>query len=208
MALNVWSEIEVKRAERIWGQSRPEFLLSMYRFIIDDKIDSVLDLGCGFGRFAEYIRGLPIPPTYTGYDSSPDMISRLVGRFPEYTDKVHLRQITSPFIHTSDGIICAAVLIHLPITAQDLILQNVFENRPSKFTFDINSPSEFWLRKNDSFEKVIKGTEHTFRMTWQSHYDMTRKIMGMFLGYSLKIEFYKLDGNRHKVIYKLEKEQG
>jgi len=42
---------------------------------------SILDLGCGFGDFYSYLKGLRLKVDYSGYDISPDVISVAKQRF-------------------------------------------------------------------------------------------------------------------------------
>jgi SAM-dependent methyltransferase len=43
----------------------------------------VLDLGCGFGDFYQFLLGRGIRPKYTGYDITPEFITHAKARFPE-----------------------------------------------------------------------------------------------------------------------------
>jgi trans-aconitate methyltransferase len=207
--LNNWDEVETLRAESKWGHKIPPYTKDMFDFAIgagNPEIKSWLDLGCGFGRFLEYLESKVEEPDYVGYDSSVDMINRINKRFPAYSPRVFCRDITKPINNPHSSIICAAVLIHLLIKDQSKILKNVFDKNPKRFVFDINSPSELWLKKGQShFENHIRGTRNAFRMTWQSHYEMTKQVLAIFKRYRLSIKFYVVQHNRFKVIYRLEK---
>lgn len=203
--LNNWNTSEVKRAESLWGHKTPQYTLDMFDFITTG-VDSWLDLGCGFGRFLEYLLLEVDEPDYIGYDSSQPMIDRISERFPSYLPRVFCRSITTPINHQQKSIICSAVLIHITLKEQQALLQNLSNSNAERITFDINSPSEQWLSKGKGhFERHIKGSEGAFRMTWQSHYLMTKKVFDLFPTYSINIKFYKLHSNRHKVAYFLEK---
>jgi hypothetical protein len=136
------------------------------------------------------------------------MCVRTKQRFPGYAARIYNRDISNPIHVDQQAVICSAVLIHLPIKTQDKILKNIREKNFKRITFDINSPSEAWLVRNRTFkhfERQIKGSVGMFRMTWQSHYAMTRKVLSMFPDYKNSIKFYKVHKTRHKVVYFLEK---
>lgn len=204
MELNRWSLAEVNKAESTWGQKTPQFVSDMFDFAIDEAT-SWLDLGCGFGRFLKYLTSKVEDPDYIGYDSSPEMIERIKENFPVYYPRLFVHNILKPISNYQSSVVCSAVFIHLPAQDQDKILNNVRAISPHFFTFDINSPSEEMIGKNPYFERRLKSSEHVFRMTWQSHYIMTRKILSIFDGYSLTVKFYKIQGNKNKVVYFLRK---
>jgi len=214
MPLNEWSEPEVKRAERTWGHKFAQYTLDMFNFARESG-KSCLDLGCGFGRFLEFLSENGGEPDYIGYDSSESMIERVNERFPEYNLRIFLKDVTAPISHVKDVIISSAVFVHITIEDQEKILSNILkvEPAPKGIVFDINSPSEREIdslraKKSESFERRIKTTKDgktAFRMTWQSHYDMTRRLLRRFAAYDLTVKFYHLKPKRHKVVYMLEK---
>lgn len=201
--LNNWSRAEVTRAETLWGHKTPQYTRDMFTFAIT-SVNSWLDLGCGFGRFLEFLLTEEDEPDYIGYDSSQPMIDRISERFPEYSPRVFHRPITTPFNHDQESIICSAVLIHITLEEQQAVLKRLSLSNAKRITFDINSPSEHYLKHSDHFERYIKGSEGAFRMTWQSHYVMTKRVINLFPKHSISIQFYKLHSNRHKVVYFLE----
>lgn len=207
--LNNWNEAEVSRAEKTWGHKVHPYTKDMFDFAIgtdDHRVKSWLDLGCGFGRFLEYLEKVVEEPDYIGYDSSADMIKRIGERFFAYAPRCFCRDITSPINNAQSSIICCAVLIHLPFKDQSKILKNVLDKSPARFVFDINCPTEEWLEKGQShFERRIRGAKSAFRMTWQSHYLMTKQIIELFPSYKLTVKFYDLRQKRNKVCYLLEK---
>lgn len=213
--LNEWNEQEVARAERTWGHKTPQYTVDMFESARKYG-NSFIDLGCGFGRFLEFLRKHSEEPDYIGYDSSESMISRIKERFPEYHLRVFQRDITEPISHVKDVIISSAVFIHITIEEQNTILDNLLKIKPppSAIIFDINCPSEREIdnlraKGAESFERHLKTTKDgktAFRMTWQSHYDMTRKVLKKFGGgYLLNVKFYFLKPNRHKVVYTLRR---
>jgi len=205
MKVNDWSKSEVDRAVRTWGSNYPPYSQDMYSFAIAD-VSSWLDLGCGFGRFFRYLLKNVEEPNYIGYDSSSSMLKQFKKNFPEFSPLVFEKDITSEIIHQQSSIISSAVLIHITEEDQRKVLQNVLEASPNKFSFDINCPSESYLSKGGkTFERFIKCSEGNFRMTWQSHYEMTRYLLSTFTGYSVSHKLYTINTNRHKVVYFLEK---
>lgn len=207
MKVNDWSKAEVDRAESTWGQKVHPYSKEMFDFLIKD-CKSWLDLGCGFGRFLNYLIDSTddLDLDYIGYDSSQAMIDRIKERFPDFSHRVFLHNITDKIANHQEAILCSAVLIHITLEDQQKVLTNILETNPRKIAFDINSPDEKYISEvGDHFEKKIKCSEGLFRMTWQSHYTMTRKIQKMFKNYSHSIKFFPLQQKRSKVIYMLEK---
>lgn len=212
--LNDWNEKEVKRAETTWGHKFPSYTLDMFNFALNAG-KSYLDLGCGFGRFLQFLTEKVTEPDYIGYDSSKDMISRINERFPDFFIRTFHKDVTTYITHPQEVITSSAIFIHLTLEEQQLILDNILalQPLPKAITFDINSPSEakidcLKIKQTESFERRIKITkdgEATFRMTWQSHYLMTEKVLKQFPNYNLTTKFYDLKQGRHKVIYMLEK---
>lgn len=205
MNVNNWSKPEVERAVKTWGSTYHPYSVDMYNFAIAG-VTSWLDLGCGFGRFFRYLFDQVEEPNYIGYDSSPSMIEEFIKNFPEFNPLIFQKDITSPIIHRQQSILSSAVLIHITEDDQKKVLQNVLKASPNKFSFDINCPSESYLSKGGkTFERFIKCSEGNFRMTWQSHYEMTRHLLSLFTDYSISLKFYTINKDRHKVVYFLEK---
>ena len=212
--LNDWNEREATRAETTWGDSLPQYTKDMFNFAMASG-RSYLDLACGFGRFLKFLDTNIEEPNYIGYDSSEAMLGKLRKHFPEFTISTFLRSITDPITHPQESIIASAVFIHLTLEDQQKILTNILALRPppKAITFDINCPCETEidrLKNKQTFhiERTLKTTRDgtsTFRMTWQSHYEMTSSILRQFTNYNLTTKFYDLPNNRHKVIYMLEK---
>lgn len=204
MQVNNWSEAEVDRAESTWGQRTPQYSVDMFDFVIEG-VKSWLDLGCGFGRFLKYLESKVEDPDYVGYDSSEDMVSRIKKNFPHYSPRLFVHDITAPILNHQEAVLCSAVLIHIPREDQDKVLKNIRAINPRNIAFDINSPCERGMGWLHYKERFIKGSEGTFRMTWQSHYAMTKKIINLFGDYSLTTKFYTVNTNRHKVAYLLRR---
>lgn len=212
--LNDWNGREAKRAENTWGDTLPQYSKDMFNFAVCSG-RSYLDLGCGFGRFLRFLNDNVEEPNYIGYDSSKAMLERLRKNYPEFTITTFLRNITDPLTHPQEVIISSAVFIHLAIEDQQKILTNFLNLKPSPaaITFDINSPSEAEIvrlknKQTNHLERIIKTTKDgssTFRMTWQSHHEMTRNLLMDFKSYNLTTKFYDLANNQHKVVYMLER---
>ena len=212
--LNDWNEREVTRAETTWGDTLHQYTKDMFNFAICTG-HSWLDLGCGFGRFLQFLDANIDEPNYIGYDSSKSMLSRIKERFPEHSTNLFSRNITTPITHNQESIVCSAVFIHITIEDQQKILDNFLALKPSPkaITFDINSPSECVIdrlknKRTTHYEhqlKTTKDSSSTFRMTWQSHHEMTRNLLMHFKLYSLTTKFYTLPKGQTKVIYMLER---
>lgn len=203
MTINDWNDQQVKRAENTWGHKTPAYTIDMFEAAIAGY-SSWLDLGCGFGRFFEYLSNRRDDPNYYGYDSSQPMIDRIRERFPTYYARFFPHNITDPINVRAEVIIASAVLIHITLKEQHKVLTNI-SNAPlpaQAIILDINSPNEKYLERSDHFERIISPG---FRMTWQSHYVMTKKLLSMFPTYDLTMKTYPLHANRHKVIYILER---
>jgi SAM-dependent methyltransferase len=206
MSINQWSKPEVDRAEGSWGKIVHPYSKDMFDFAIAD-CNNWLDLGCGFGRFLNYLINSKAKDdlNYIGYDSSHDMIERIKLNFPDFAHRVFQHDITKPIVNNQQSIVCSAVFIHLSMKEQDMVLSNILATNPLKVSFDINSPEESTVQKQPYFETRIKGAEGAFRMTWQSHYVMTAKILDKFSGYKLTTKFYVVNKTSKKVLYLLEK---
>lgn len=202
---NNWSAVEVERAKKLWGDTYPQYSIDLYNFAISN-VESWLDLGCGFGRFFKYLLEKVEEPNYIGYDSSSAMLDKFMKTFPDFSPLVFSRNIVDKIVHHQQSIICSAVLIHLTKEDQVTILNNVCEVSPNKFSFDINSHPEQYIEKGGKdYEKFIRGSYNTFRMTWQSHLGMTALLNKLFKNYSITQKHYPLANNRQKVVYFLEK---
>lgn len=212
--LNNWNAKEVKRAETTWGHKFPQYTEDMYDFALANG-KSYLDLGCGFGRFLQWLTENIDDPNYIGYDSSESMISRILERFPEYVLQILNHNVTDQITHTQDVIVSSAVFIHITLDDQQRILNNILKLNllPKAITFDINSPNEneidrLKIKQSIHYERQIKTTKDgssTFRMTWQSHHAMTTCLLRKFQNYNLTTKFYDLRNGQHKVVYMLRR---
>lgn len=211
--LNDWNDREVKRAETTWGGKIHPYTKDLFNFAVA-KGDSWLDLGCGFGRFLEFLDKKFEEIDYIGYDSSESMIERISARFPQYMLQTFCRDITEPISHPKQVIISSAVFIHITVADQIRILKNLVDvhPKPKAIAFDINCPNErtienMYQQSREFYERRIRTTKDgtsTFRMTWQSHRVMTSRLVKMFPMYQVSLKFYDLRSNQHKVMYFLE----
>lgn len=200
MGLNNWNSVQVNRAIQTWGDQTPPYLIYMYESAISGG-NSWLDLGCGFGRFLNYLTLKIEDPSYIGYDSSPSMIEAIRLNFPHFTPQTVLRNITLPIIHSQQVILCAAVLIHLSLNEQDRVLNNIMLNQPLTVVFDINNPI-----KDITYERIIKLSGGQFRMTWQSKTKMIQKLNKLFPNYTISHKEFPLNNDRQKVTFILTKD--
>ena len=209
--LNDWSKSESKKQVSAWGDRYPKWLIRMYEFMVPGK-GSVLDLGCGFGRFPYWLKNdapITFKRTYAGWDSSEGMLEEFHKKYSPTTFPTSLFDFTKPFKKYFDNVLCAAVFIHLTIEEQQGILLSLSHIQPKRIAFDINSPPEEWITENradnlHSFEKHTGG----FRYTWQSHYKMTEQVLELFPKYIISVSFYTMPkSGYHKAIYTLRKGQ-
>jgi len=206
MLLNDWNKVEVNRAENTWGHTLKQYSLDMFDFLISTEIGqskTFLDLGCGFGRFYEYIEDKVPELNYIGYDSSPSMLDRIRERFPELEIRTFLRNITAPISHRQNSVLCSAVMIHISEQDQVKVLNNIKDINPQLFTFDTNyQPS---LQKT-FVERYIKLTESNFRMSWQSTSTMQTLLCSIFgNAYSISFKHYNLSPGRLKAVHFLRR---
>lgn len=176
--LNNWSEQSVKRAEKVWGSNFPKYTVAMFDAIIGGG-KSYLDLGCGFGRFLQYLLKKVPDADYVGYDSSPAMVERIKERFPDYSTRIFLHNVTDPIPLSPDCILCSAVMIHITREDQLNVLKAVKNARPKLFVFDINHKTD---QKRDFFESVMRQADGDFRMSWQSPEGMLDQLKTFFPG--------------------------
>ena len=205
--VNDWNADEVKRAEQTWGHIFHPYTIDLFRFALANG-DSYLDLGCGFGRFLEFLMDHKIEPDYIGYDSSPAMIERIRERFPEYSIRTFVRSITDKITHDQEVVIASAVFVHLTVTDQVKILTNIKAANPIAFAFDINCPTKSELdrlkiKQTESYERVIMRAG--FRMTWQNPLVMAERLLTMFPKFKLTQTFYDIKQGRYKVMNFLER---
>jgi len=192
--INIWDTAQVERQEKMWGKSLPDRILDMYKASLNAG-NIFLDLGCGFGRYLEYLEiNRTEPFQYIGYDSSPAMIERIRERFPDHSSFIYLKDVTQPIRCSCDVVVASALFIHLTIPEQRKILTNILNIRPrAKFiSFNINTPPEEHLQHSAIMERISR---HGFRMIWQSQYETLKILMGLFRDhYNISMKSYGTDG--------------
>ena len=203
--INLWDAPQVKRAEKTWGHKFPDYTQYLF-FNASDEGNNFLDLGCGFGRFLEYLTNAVEEFEYIGFDSSLDMVERVVERFPEHKVNVFHQNITEPLdylgLHRTI-VVCSAVLIHLTVDDQYKILDNLLDAKPFAIGFDINCLPDKQLNDKYSVERVMPPG---FRMTWQSFVKFDEMISTKFgSDYSIQSEKFKLTGRRSKHVFFLRR---
>ena len=104
--------------------------------------DSILDLGCGFGDFINYLGRHNISVDYTGYDINPSLIKIAQSRFP---DKVFaVKDILDEQFPVFDYIVSSSCF-NLPLSAHDnyefveLIMKRCFEHSRKGVSIDFLS---------------------------------------------------------------------
>jgi SAM-dependent methyltransferase len=72
-----------------WNSDESQVLrFEQFMRIVDpDRRPSVLDWGCGYGAFAEYLERRGVPARYVGYDVAPEMIAVARARFGGSDDR-------------------------------------------------------------------------------------------------------------------------
>lgn len=209
MKINDWNEQQVARAETTWGHTLNSYNEDLFKFAMESG-ESYLDLGCGFGRFLEYLTlNHPEPFKYYGYDSSESMVARIKERFPEQANNIFCRSITDPIYHMPEVIVCSAVFVHLPLNDQHTILANIAKHLkpPKAITLDINTLPLKKISCGDRHqERFITLGSSKFRMTWQSADDFRTKLSKMFRDYTIKDKHYSLKTPRqhYKTVFFLE----
>lgn len=78
--------------------------------------DSVLDLGCGFGDFSDYLSNQKLLVDYTGYDINPLIIGEATKRFPN--DTFAVKDVIHEDFPEFDYIVSTSCF-NLPLKTQD-----------------------------------------------------------------------------------------
>lgn len=188
-ALNIWDSSYVSLAERKWGRRIPKYTKDIFDFAIKSG-DSWLDLGCGFGRFLRYLIKRVKDPDYVGYDSSPDMVKRIVELYPEFILRVFQRDITRHIPPYKEVVISNAVFIHLNFKEQQRILDNIskLDPRPRAIVFDINS----YVGMKDKKYFVEETSERNFRMSYQAPEPIHKILDSKFRKYKIVTKKYNM----------------
>ncbi|MBS3912919.1 MAG: class I SAM-dependent methyltransferase [Bacteroidetes bacterium] len=95
---------------------RRELRFSIIREIGIQPGDSVLDVGCGYGDFYDYLNRQGIQTNYTGFDINPDFVSIAKERYPEAS--FELKDINNETYDKYDWIISSSCF-NLALKSQD-----------------------------------------------------------------------------------------
>ncbi len=103
----------------------------------------ILDIGCGTGRDLANLSRYGF--TISGADSSADMISAAVSKYPELNGKINLSSLPNlPGIENSfNGILCSAVLQHIPDSNLYESFRRIRELLEDKGIFVVSFPTAY-----------------------------------------------------------------
>jgi trans-aconitate methyltransferase len=199
--VNDWNEFQADRQYNMWSKRYTNYICDLYEFAVEGG-NTWLDLGCGFGRFLKYLLERRPDADYIGYDSSPFMLEKLKGHFPDYAYRVFERDITDEPTHLAESVVCCSVFIHLDQASQSKILDNLasLSVYTKSIAFDI-----YALQEGHKKDFVERFSKHNFRMTYQSHHVMTEIVRRRFPDFDLTTSFFTFANNQCRVNYKLSR---
>lgn len=124
--INDWNPKVVARLEKDWNKRKHSYSSEVFA-LTNSYGNSFLDIGCGYGRFYDFLVEERSSKTfsYIGYDSSEAMITRARAKHPDITHNFYLYDITKPFKTDVEVILCNGVLIHLLPEDQKRVLSNM-----------------------------------------------------------------------------------
>jgi SAM-dependent methyltransferase len=108
---------------------------------IEDR-DSVLDLGCGFGDYLDYLNSHNIKANYTGYDINPTLIAEAKKRFSD--EQFEVKDVVHDEWPEFDYIISSSCF-NLPLKSQDnyefiaQLLQSAYDHSRKGVAIDLLS---------------------------------------------------------------------
>ena len=162
--LNYWDNNVVKKLETDWNRLSDKGMEHMFS-LAEGLGDSFIDLGCGYGRFLEFLKKNHTDLEYFGYDSSISMITLAMQRNPGYSFSV--ADITAPLYqwmlvnHYVDVVVCNEVLIHLPIVQQPFLLRNIgrvnFEHLLLSIQYGDKIREEIVSLENQQFHNIVQN---------------------------------------------------
>ena len=193
--INNWTDEVVATAERRWGNTCPGHVADMVLSINDGE--SVLDLGCGFGRLLDLLE----IKDYMGYDSSEAMVKRFRKKWWKRKDDVVCRDILKPFDHTADVVIAINVFIHLTTGEQRMVLENIRYIYPKRVVFNIHSEES----EKDDFVEIAGVEFRNHRNNLDSFEVIVNEIFGE--NYAVERNDYRLRKGRVGHIFILSKEE-
>lgn len=121
--LNKWTERVVGILARKWAKdTKAGYLINDAYELASQLGSSFLDIGCGYGRFYEYLLTRDRPFHYIGYDSSKAMIAKAHTLHPATRHNFFLHNAFDPFMHEADVVLCKDVFVHLTLQDQVRVL--------------------------------------------------------------------------------------
>lgn len=163
MNINNWAVKVVNRLERDWNRRPDHTTIGTFEMVSLLGSD-FLDIGCGYGRFYEWlVANRKSNFDYIGYDSSEHMIDKAYERNKQYNDVFFVKDITEPFDHEAEIILCNEVLIHLTYDKQIKVLKNINKTNAKSVVMTIQSSihprQEIVCLEKIDFFNIIQGSE-------------------------------------------------
>jgi SAM-dependent methyltransferase len=118
-------------------QNTEPYMKFLQNFLIENKITSVVDVGCGDWTFSQHIDWGNIH--YTGYDVVKHVIERNQIKFSSPTIQFIHADISLIAFPSADLLICKDVLQHLPLKDISLFLKQIHKFRYCLITNDVDS---------------------------------------------------------------------
>jgi SAM-dependent methyltransferase len=183
MQVNDWNEEIVERSVEQWG--RPTSQHTLGAFTQASRGELLVDLGCGFGRWYEWLmKNKKEPFFYVGVDGSEAMIKYCQDKFEESEFSMFMvKDVTEPldFIQAKGTtILCNSVLIHLLFEDQDKVLHNILFAEPARAVFDIEYHS-----KHGDLARIKDEMGGQFYRTWNDPIKFERRVIELFEDYEV-----------------------
>lgn len=191
---NNWNEVVVNRLERDWNKTKKQGVYETFS-IAGSRGSSFLDIGCGTGRFYNFI--YKFCDEYVGYDSSEAMIQKARSKYPD--GNFILYDITTPFKHDAEVILCNEVFIHLLPELQIKVLDNI--NKCSANTIIITIQTSI----SPKIEKVGLEKEVFFNVVQDSNEFGSILFSKISNIESINIERYHLTKDVYKSVFLIER---
>jgi len=192
--LNLWSDKVVSRLEHDWNSKNQPGVEET--FSMTARLgNSFLDVGCGYGRFYAFLLEKGDKFSYIGYDSSEAMIDKAEAMYNN-SDCFILHDVTKPFIHSMDVVLCNELFIHLLPEVQEKVLGNINSTKSKAIVISIQIKDDKDIieehpLEGESFINVIQN-ESTFIKT------IADSIQGIR---SISIHRYKLNRKVYKTVF-------
>lgn len=198
--VNIWSEPVVEKAASGWGHWRHSW--TRYSFEQANDGSLLCDIGCGFGRFYNWLtKHRKTPCDYVGVDGSEWMIRKckqLYGTSEDHVFFVH--DAVEPFDFINEAwkstILCNSVLIHLPFSHQDAVLKNIYDAAPRKAVFDIESKDGV-----TELSRIGKEMDENFFRTWNDREKFLKKVLELFKDYDVTVSSFPYGGKLARHVF-------